>query len=416
MILSHRMALSLVAQGRPDPGLREAEAAMTRMLRTTTTRVRVQSAGLTKMLGSMREAAHRAAVPVARGPSKAIQQRGSASVPLAAQRSTGPEARRIGEGRMPGNSMLAWWAASRLPAVAPVSPASKPRQPLQVPWNRRAQVTARADRLASIPPLRPLGRMTHAAATLDALAMAVQPLRSRPQVAAHLPAAIGAAREATFPARAGFAGRSVAAVAATPGTARSSPAGSSSSMLRAVGTAGTVPRHAGSLLSASRWSAGAPRPGLATGQGHLGVAAAKAVGAGPGAVPTRATSLLAMQTSAAAVPVVASGATVADLQRQVIPPANTTRRSATTASPVPMRPDDAYQPRPAAGQQASEGRSTTASPAIVVNLTGDVVMDGRRLGLLTAASQARDASLPAHGQSRVNLRAVPIYSGAQIPR
>jgi hypothetical protein len=53
---------------------------------------------------------------------------------------------------------------------------------------------------------------------------------------------------------------------------------------------------------------------------------------------------------------------------------------------------------------------------LVVHLTGDVMLDGRRLGQLTASSQARQASLPSHGTSRVDLRAVPIYSGAQVPR
>ncbi len=60
--------------------------------------------------------------------------------------------------------------------------------------------------------------------------------------------------------------------------------------------------------------------------------------------------------------------------------------------------------------QASEGE-----PGFVVNLTGDVIIDGRRLGRITASSQAREASLPARGPSRVNLRAVPLYSGTQIP-
>lgn len=53
---------------------------------------------------------------------------------------------------------------------------------------------------------------------------------------------------------------------------------------------------------------------------------------------------------------------------------------------------------------------------VAVHLTGDVMIDGRRLGRLMASSQARDASLPAQGPSRVNLRTVPIYSGMQIPR
>ena len=51
----------------------------------------------------------------------------------------------------------------------------------------------------------------------------------------------------------------------------------------------------------------------------------------------------------------------------------------------------------------------------VINLSGGVMLDGHRLGRLTASSQAREASLPARGPSRVNLRAVPIYSGMQIP-
>lgn len=61
------------------------------------------------------------------------------------------------------------------------------------------------------------------------------------------------------------------------------------------------------------------------------------------------------------------------------------------------------------------GQASEAEKAFVVNLTGDVVIDGRRLGRITASSQAREASLPARGPSRVNLRAVPIYSGTQIP-
>ena len=51
----------------------------------------------------------------------------------------------------------------------------------------------------------------------------------------------------------------------------------------------------------------------------------------------------------------------------------------------------------------------------VINLTGSFVMDGRRLGYITASAQAREISLPARGPSRVNLRTVPIYSGVQIP-
>ena len=51
----------------------------------------------------------------------------------------------------------------------------------------------------------------------------------------------------------------------------------------------------------------------------------------------------------------------------------------------------------------------------VINLTGSIIVDGRRLGQVTASTQAREISLPPRGPSRVNLRAVPIYSGIQIP-
>lgn len=64
---------------------------------------------------------------------------------------------------------------------------------------------------------------------------------------------------------------------------------------------------------------------------------------------------------------------------------------------------------------SSERGDGANTPPLIVNLTGDVVIDGRRLGRITATSQAREASLPAYGPSRVNLRAVPLYSGAQVP-
>ena len=75
------------------------------------------------------------------------------------------------------------------------------------------------------------------------------------------------------------------------------------------------------------------------------------------------------------------------------------------ASPMPTlsSPDAHAGPREA----------VTASQ--VINLTGSLLVDGRRLGQITASNQARDISLPPRGPSRVNLRAVPIYSGVQIP-
>ncbi len=74
--------------------------------------------------------------------------------------------------------------------------------------------------------------------------------------------------------------------------------------------------------------------------------------------------------------------------------------------------------RQAANNPAVSGSAggSEAGNVMMVSLTGDVVIDGRRLGQVTAASQASHASLPAHGPSRVNLRAVPIYSGMQIPQ
>ncbi|NPD67857.1 hypothetical protein HN018_10810 [Lichenicola cladoniae] len=68
------------------------------------------------------------------------------------------------------------------------------------------------------------------------------------------------------------------------------------------------------------------------------------------------------------------------------------------------------------GRQSPDEPGTAPGAPLVVHLTGDVMLDGRRLGQLTASSQARQASLPSHGTSRVDLRAVPIYSGAQVPR
>ena len=105
-----------------------------------------------------------------------------------------------------------------------------------------------------------------------------------------------------------------------------------------------------------------------------------------------------------------------DLQQQAVPPVAgmVTRRPqgrrlyhqggvvAMPTTSMPMTGDGDPEGMPGASPQ-------------VVNLTGGVTVDGRRLGRLTASSQAREASLPARGPSRVNLRTVPIYSGMQIP-
>ena len=80
--------------------------------------------------------------------------------------------------------------------------------------------------------------------------------------------------------------------------------------------------------------------------------------------------------------------------------------------------DHLVVPSPMIAGSSVDNRAKLAEPnrsQRSVNLTGAIVVDGRRLGLITASSQARQASLPARGPSRVNLRAVPIYSGMQIP-
>lgn len=102
--------------------------------------------------------------------------------------------------------------------------------------------------------------------------------------------------------------------------------------------------------------------------------------------------------------------------RRAVPPAvmkttdaaNSARSASLWSSAAPSRG------RSAAGMQHSQ--HATGDMPVVVNLTGELVVDGRRLGQLTASSQAKEASLPSHGPSRVNLRAVPLFTGTQVPR
>ena len=63
----------------------------------------------------------------------------------------------------------------------------------------------------------------------------------------------------------------------------------------------------------------------------------------------------------------------------------------------------------------AHGGMRSPTPSQIINLMGAVMVDSRHLGRITASSQAREASLPARGPSRVNLRAVPIFSGMKIP-
>ena len=103
------------------------------------------------------------------------------------------------------------------------------------------------------------------------------------------------------------------------------------------------------------------------------------------------------------------------LRRQVVPPAGTSGRSAALPIGSVTQGDVGSRQVAGPGAVAVEGSGVEAGK-MMVNLMGDVVIDGRRLGQVVASSQARQASLPAHGPSRVNLRAVPIHSGMQIPQ
>lgn len=107
---------------------------------------------------------------------------------------------------------------------------------------------------------------------------------------------------------------------------------------------------------------------------------------------------------------------IAAAHRRAIPPSSylhvdrdNNRSSAVSADVSQM---SAGQPQNRSQHGARQGSGTP----LVVNLVGDVVVDGRQFGRIAASSQAREASLPAHGPSRVNLRAVPLFPGMQIPR
>ncbi len=59
-------------------------------------------------------------------------------------------------------------------------------------------------------------------------------------------------------------------------------------------------------------------------------------------------------------------------------------------------------------QGNSQGETTIA-------LTGDIVIDGRKLGRIAAATQVSSASLPPRSASSVNLRAMPVFTGSSVP-
>ena len=160
-------------------------------------------------------------------------------------------------------------------------------------------------------------------------------------------------------------------------------------------------------------------PGAAGREALGGLASSAARGLSPGMPEAGSTGdtqyrLADLQRGAVSVPQTESRQDV--LRRQVIPPAGIPGRS--TAIPIGSVTQGDVGSRQVAGQGAvgENGAGMEAGQMMMVNLMGDVVVDGRRLGQVVASSQARQASLPAHGPSRVNLRAVPIHSGMQIPQ
>ncbi len=104
------------------------------------------------------------------------------------------------------------------------------------------------------------------------------------------------------------------------------------------------------------------------------------------------------------------------LRRQVVPPASMPNRPVAAPADKTMQNRSGNQQAAYSSASGEGGFGTDAGRMVMVSLAGDVVIDGRRLGQVAASSQASRASLPAHGPSRVNLRAVPIHPGMQIPQ
>ena len=104
------------------------------------------------------------------------------------------------------------------------------------------------------------------------------------------------------------------------------------------------------------------------------------------------------------------------LRRQVVPPGCMPNRPAAALADRTMQNGNGRQQAACSPATSEGGSGADAGRMVMVSLAGDVVIDGRRLGQVAASSQASRASLPAHGPSRVNLRAVPIHPGMQIPQ
>ncbi|WP_428375200.1 hypothetical protein [Lichenicoccus sp.] len=63
-----------------------------------------------------------------------------------------------------------------------------------------------------------------------------------------------------------------------------------------------------------------------------------------------------------------------------------------------------------AGGFAGSGQGDTT-----IALTGDIIIDGRKLGRIAAATQVSGASLPPRSASAVNIKALPIFTGSSVP-
>ncbi len=72
-------------------------------------------------------------------------------------------------------------------------------------------------------------------------------------------------------------------------------------------------------------------------------------------------------------------------------------------------------------QATSSGASSGSSApdgngrGTMIALTGEIAIDGRKLGRTTAASQVSSASLPPRSASAVNIRAMPVFTGSSVP-
>ena len=104
-----------------------------------------------------------------------------------------------------------------------------------------------------------------------------------------------------------------------------------------------------------------------------------------------------------------------DIRQRAVPTMPARTRFRTRGQGVVPRTLTAPASAPAIHEENSDSDARSLAPSHAINITGALTVDSRRLGRLTASSQAREASLPASGPSRVNLRAVPIFSGMKIP-